>query len=161
MTPTSYTPDPKLDLVLERVIDVPRTLVWEAWTKAEHLKKWFTPAPWTIAACEVDVRPSGLIRVDMRSPDGKVSSDIRGCYLDVVPQERLVWTDALTAGYRPAAKPFITAIITFADHPDGTRVDAHVMHKNEADRAMHDEAGFFDGWGTVLAQLAAIAERGA
>jgi uncharacterized protein YndB with AHSA1/START domain len=160
MTPTSYTPDPKLDLVLERVIDVPRTLVWEAWTKAEHLKKWFTPAPWTIAACEVDVRPSGLIRVDMRSPDGKVSSDIRGCYLDVVPQERLVWTDALTAGYRPAAKPFITAIITFATEGSGTRYKAVVLHSSEAERKRHEEMGFFDGWGTVLDQMVALIKKG-
>jgi uncharacterized protein YndB with AHSA1/START domain len=157
---TPYTPDPKLDLVLERVVDVPRALAWEAWTKPEHLKKWFTPAPWTIAACEVDLRPGGLFRVDMRSPDGRESSDIRGCYLDVVPQERLVWTDALTAGYRPAVKPFITAIVTFATEGNGTRYKAVVLHGSEDDRKRHEEMGFFDGWGTVLDQMVALIKTG-
>ena len=157
---TPPKPDPKLDLVLERVVDVPQALVWEAWTKPEHLKKWFTPAPWTIAACEVDLRPGGLFRVDMRSPDGKESSDIRGCYLDVIPQERLVWTDALTAGYRPSAKPFITAIITFAAAGAGTRYTATVLHNSEAERRRHEDMGFFDGWGTVLDQMVALIKKG-
>ena len=50
-------PDPKLDLVLERVVDVPPHLVWEAWTQPEHLKKWFCPRPWKTIDCEMDLRP--------------------------------------------------------------------------------------------------------
>lgn len=61
-------PDPKLDLVLERVVDVPRELVWKARTTPEHLKKWFTPAPWTTVDCEIDLRPGGIFRTVMRSP---------------------------------------------------------------------------------------------
>jgi uncharacterized protein YndB with AHSA1/START domain len=158
--PLPYNPDPKLDLVLERVVDVPRALAWEAWTKPEHLRKWFTPRPWTIVECEVDLRPGGLFRVDMRSPDGKEKSDIRGCYLDVVPNERLVWTDALTAGYRPAEKPFITAFITFATQGNGTRYKAVVLHNSEAERKRHEEMGFYDGWGTVLDQMVELIKTG-
>ena len=50
---------PGLDLILERVVDVPRELVWRAWTTPEHLMKWFTPVPWKTIACEIDLRPGG------------------------------------------------------------------------------------------------------
>jgi uncharacterized protein YndB with AHSA1/START domain len=111
MPPPVLIPDPKLDLVLERLIDVPRDLVWAAWTKPEHVSKWFTPAPWTVADCEIDLRPGGIFRTVMRSPDGKEFPNI-GCYLEIIPNERLVWTDALLPGYRPSENPFFTAIVT-------------------------------------------------
>jgi len=62
--------NPKLDLVLVRVVDVPRHLVWEAWTKPEHLKVWFCPKPWGVSDCEIDLRPGGVFRTTMLSPDG-------------------------------------------------------------------------------------------
>ena len=65
------TIDPKLDLVLERTIDVPRELVWAAWTQPEHLSQWFTPAPWTVSECGIDLRPGGIFRTVMRSPEGR------------------------------------------------------------------------------------------
>jgi uncharacterized protein YndB with AHSA1/START domain len=90
MTPSRLLkPDPKLDLVLEREVDVPRELVWTAWTKPEHLSKWFTPAPWTVADCEIDLRPGGIFRTVMRSPEGKEFPNI-GCYLEVIPNERII-----------------------------------------------------------------------
>ena len=54
--------DPDLDLVLERVIDVPADLVWKVWTTPEHLVHWFVPKPWTVTACEMDLRPGGVFR---------------------------------------------------------------------------------------------------
>jgi Activator of Hsp90 ATPase homolog 1-like protein len=77
--------------VLERTIDVPRNLVWAAWTKPEHVSKWFTPAPWTVTDCKIE-----------RSREGKEFPNI-GCDLEIIPNERLVWTDALLAGYRLGA----------------------------------------------------------
>lgn len=97
---TRYQPDPKLDLVLERVVDVPRDLVWKAWTEPEHVTKWFAPAPWTTVDCEIDLRPGGIFRSVMRSPDGNEFPNI-GCYLEVVPNEKLVWTDALLPDTAP------------------------------------------------------------
>lgn len=73
--------------------------------------------------------------------------------------ERIVFTNALVGGWRPAEQPFITAIIRLADHPLGTEYSAHVMHKSRADRDQHQELGFDDGWGTVLQQLAELVER--
>jgi uncharacterized protein YndB with AHSA1/START domain len=155
MTPSLVLkPDPRLDLVLERVVDVPRELVWAAWTKPEHLRKWFTPAPWTVADCEINLRPGGTFRTVMRSPEGKEFPNI-GCYLEVVPNERLVWTDALLPGYRPAENPFLTAIITLEPQGKGTRYTAMAIHRDEAARKKHEEMGFHQGWGTALDQLVA------
>ena len=112
--------DPKLDLVFERVVDVPREIVWAAWTKPEHVRVWFCPAPWSVSDCEIDLRPGGIFRTVMRSPEGKDFPNV-GCYLEVVPNERLVWTDALLPGYRPSPTPFFTGVLTLEARGKGTR----------------------------------------
>jgi len=91
----------------------------------------------------------------MQSPDGKEVNDRHCCYLDIVPNERLVWTDALLPGYRPSGEPFITAVISLQPDGRGTRYTATAIHRDEATRNNHEEMGFFDGWGTVADQLAA------
>lgn len=151
-------PDPNLDLVLERVIDVPPHLVWAAWTTPEHVREWFAPKPWTAVDCEIDLRPGGTFRFVMRSPDGQDFPNI-GCYLDVVPEERLVWTDALLPGYRPSTNPFFTAIVTLRPENKGTRYKAIAIHRDEAGRKHHEEMGFYDGWGQVLDQLVEYAKK--
>ena len=153
--------DPGLDLTISRVIAAPRPAVWEAWADRARFEQLWVPAP---AQCRVDameLEPGGGFETRICESDGVFRPHMSGCFLAVDQGERIVFTICLTGGWRPAEQPFITAIVTFADHPDGTKVDAHVMHKNEADRAMLDEAGFFDGWGAVLAQLATLAERNA
>ena len=144
--------DPKLDLVLERVIDVAPDLVWEAWTKPEHLKRWFTPAPWTVADCELDLRPGGIFRTVFRSPEGTDHDNV-GCFLEIVPRRRLVFTDALVAGYRPSEKPFFTCVLTLEPEGDGTRYTAIALHGTEQNRLQHEEMGFYEGWGKTLDQL--------
>lgn len=146
--------DPKLDLVLEREIDVPVELVWKAWTTPEHLREWFVPKPWTITACELDVRPGGVFSTVMRSPDGKEFPNV-GCYLEVTPNERLVFTDALLPGYRPAAKPFFTAVLELARNGAGTKYTAIAIHGDEEARKNHENMGFFEGWSTVVDQMVA------
>lgn len=155
ITTRTENPDPQLDLVLERVVDVPRDLVWKAWTEPEHVMKWFTPAPWTVTDCEIDLRPGGIFRTTMRSPEGTEHPNI-GCFLEVVPNERLVFTDALQPGYRPAAEPFMTAIVTMeAVGENQTRYIARALHRDEENRKRHEEMGFHDGWGKALDQLVA------
>ena len=90
----------------------------------------------------------------MRSPEGKEFPNI-GCYLEVVPNERLVWTDALLPGYRPAENPFMTAIITLESQGKGTRYTAVAIHRDDAGRKKHEEMGFYQGWGKALDQLVA------
>ncbi len=150
--PSIIKPDPKLDLVLERVVDVPRELVWKAWTTPEHLRHWFCPRPWTTTECEIDLRPGGMFRSVMRSPEGQEFPNV-GCYLEVVPNERLIWTDALLPGYRPAPEPFMTAVLTLEPSGKGTRYVATAIHRDEAGRKKHEEMGFQEGWGTVVDQL--------
>lgn len=149
--------DPKLDLMLERVVDVPPRLVWKAWTEPEHLKVWYCPRPWSVSECEMDLRPGGLFRTIMRGPEGQEFPH-EGCFLEVVPQERLVFTDALLAGYRPAAKPFMTAVVTIQAEGSGTRYTAMALHNDEAARLRHEEMGFHVGWGIALDQLVAHAK---
>jgi uncharacterized protein YndB with AHSA1/START domain len=146
--------DSKLDLVLERVIDVPRRLVWEAWTKPEHLKVWFAPRPWNVSECEIDLQPGGGFKTVMRSPDGKEFPNV-GCYLEVVHLERLIWTSVLLPGYRPAPPDELafTAIITMEAHGTGTRYVATALHPSEDTRNKHKAMGFYEGWGKALDQL--------
>lgn len=156
---TVLRPRPNLDLVLERVIDVPRDLVWAAWTKPEHVKVWFTPRPWLTTECEIDLRPGGMFRTVMRGPDGE-EFDNAGCYLEIVPQERLVWTDALLPGWRPAASTTLnfTAVIELESLGQRTRYIATAIHRDEAGRKAHEEMGFHSGWGAALDQLVAHAK---
>jgi uncharacterized protein YndB with AHSA1/START domain len=147
-----WTIDPKLDLVLEREIDVPPALVWKVWTQPEHLKHWFVPKPWSVTDCEIDLRPGGIFRTTMRSPEGQEFPNL-GCYLEIVPQQRLVFTDALLPGFRPSEKPFFTAILSLTPQGSGTRYTAIAIHRDEAGRKQHEEMGFEHGWGTVVTQM--------
>ena len=150
--PVAIQADPNLDLVLERVIDVPRELVWQALTEPEHLKQWFCPKPWRVSECEVDLRPGGMMRTVMQGPDGEVIPGA-GCYLEVIPQERLVWTDALLPGYRPSESPFFTAVLELETVPGGTRYRATAIHRDPESKQKHEEMGFYQGWGTALDQM--------
>jgi len=165
---TAYQPDTRLDLTFERIVDVPKELVWRAWTQPQQLKQWFTPAPWTTIDCEIDLRPGGIFRTVMRSPEGQEFPNV-GCYLEVRENEKLVWTNALTPGFRPAPTPaskgegtvpfFFTASIQLAAQGSGTRYTATVIHADEAGCKKHAEMGFHEGWGKALDQLVALAKK--
>ncbi len=153
--------DSELDLLLERLVPTPRRLVWKAWTEPEPLMAWFCPRPWATVRCEIDLRPGGRFATVMRSPEG---TDVAGagCYLAVEPESRLVWTSALTGGFRPHAQPtgdtdfVFTAALTFTEEAGGTRYRAHAMHATAKARKRHEDMGFHDGWGTALDQLVEV-----
>lgn len=154
----TITPNPELDLVLERTVEVSPRLVWTAWTKPEHVKRWFAPAPFTIEECEIDLRPGGVFRFVMQGPDGTKMPNV-GCYLDIVPNERIVWTDALLPGFRPAENAFFTAAVTFEPiGKNGTRYRAIAIHRDPAGKQQHEQMGFHEGWGQVADQLFAYAK---
>jgi len=150
--------DPERDLVLERVVDVRPELVWRAWTEPEQLKRWFTPRPWETIACEIDLRPGGIFSTTMRSPEGQVMPTDPGCYLEVVPHRKLVFTDALGPGYRPKGEGFMTATILLEPAGTGTRYTAIAQHADPDARKRHEEMGFADGWGSALEQLVELAK---
>jgi uncharacterized protein YndB with AHSA1/START domain len=159
MTSSVIKIDPKLDLVLQRNIDVPVELVWKAWTTPEHLRHWFAPKPWTITACDIDLRPGGALNFTMRSPTGEEYPNSQ-CYLEVAPLERLITTDTLQGGYRPSVKPFFTAVLELARSGNGTRYTAMAIHGDPTARKQHEEMGFHDGWGTVASQMVEYIKAG-
>ncbi len=116
MTTTPATTD--RELVLTRLIDAPREKLYRCWTEPALMKQWFAPKPYETPVVEVDVRPGGANLIVMRGPDGQDMPN-RGIYLEVVPNERLVFTDAFTEAWQPSAKPFMTVILTF--EPQGPR----------------------------------------
>jgi uncharacterized protein YndB with AHSA1/START domain len=158
MTKFDFKFNPSLDLIFERVVDVPPNLVWKAWTTPEHLKQWFTPAPWKTIDAEVDLKPGGIFRTMMQSPDGQNFPNL-GCYLEVVKNEKLVWTDSLLPGFRPSPNSFFTAIILLELHGKGTKYTAIAMHKDEEGKKKHEEMGFAEGWGKALDQLVVLMKR--
>ena len=149
---------PDRDLVLTRLIDAPREKVYRAWTDPSLLRQWFAPLPYTTPVAELDVRPGGANVIVMRSPEGQDLPN-RGVYLEVVPNERLVFTDAYSAAWVPSEKPFMTVILTFEDEGGRTRYTARVRHWTEADRAAHEQMGFHEGWGQCADQLAALVAK--
>ena len=153
--------DPTLDLLLVRTTDAPVERVWEAWTNPEQLKQWWTPAPWKTVEAETDLRPGGIFRTVMLSPEGEKFPNL-GSYLEVIPNERLVWTAALKPGFRPQATSVLgeilfTAVITFEKTATGgTKYTARVMHQTEEHRQKHEDMGFVGGWSAVWDQLVAL-----
>ncbi|HKT08098.1 MAG TPA: SRPBCC domain-containing protein [Gemmatimonadaceae bacterium] len=152
----TVTINPKLDFVLERFIDAPKRLVWEALTKPEHLKEWYMPKPWgSVSKCEMDLRPGGKFSIDIVVGDNEVPN--LGCFLEVVPMERLSWTSMLFPGYRPAVFDDvpITAIMTLETVGTGTRYVFTALHRDEADFEKNKASGWAQGTEIALEQFVA------
>jgi len=146
------------DLVLTRLIDATPDKVFRAWTDPDLLKQWFAPPPYTTPVAELDVRPGGANLIVMRGPDGADMPN-RGVYLEVVKNERVVFTDAYTGAWTPSEKPFMTVILTFANEGAKTRYTARVRHWTVADRQAHEKMGFHEGWGRCADQLEALVAK--
>src|SRR3954462_4162885 len=114
MCGATQTPDADRELVLTRLIDAPREKLFRCWTESELIKQWFAPLPYTTPHAEMDVRPGGSSLIVMRGPDGNEFPN-RGVYLEVVENERLVFTDAYTKAWEPSEKPIMTVVLTFED----------------------------------------------
>jgi uncharacterized protein YndB with AHSA1/START domain len=152
-----FTINPKLDLVLERHVDAPPRLVWEALTTPEHLQEWYMPRAWgRVSRVEMDVRPGGIFSIDIATADGQEFPNL-GCFLDVVPMERLAWTSMLFPGYRPAVFDDIpiTAIVTMESAGTGTRYVFTALHRDEADFEKNKASGWQQGTEIALDQLVA------
>jgi uncharacterized protein YndB with AHSA1/START domain len=150
-------PESDRELVLARIIDAPREKVFRCWTDPELMVQWFTPAPWKTVSAEMDLRPGGKSLVVMQSPEGQDFPN-PGVVLEVIPNEKLVFTDAYTEGWRPSENPFFTAVLTFEDAGDGkTRYIARARHWTDENRKRHEEMGFHTGWGICADQLEALA----
>ena len=147
------------DLTLSRIVRAPRADVWRTWSDPEHFVKWWAPAPVVTTLKKFELRSGGAFHTIMKLPDGSDMDGGEGCFLEVVPEQRIVFTDALSGGWRPNESAFFSAVITMEDHPDGTSYTAVALHKNDADRRKHEEMGFYDGWGQCIGQLETLARQ--
>jgi uncharacterized protein YndB with AHSA1/START domain len=139
----------KLELVLTRVFDAPRHMVFEAWTKAEHVSRWFAPRPLTIPSCEVDFRPGGTFRFVMRMPDG-TEYPFDGAFREIVAPERIVFTGAIHDGNKTVTT------ITLAEHDGKTTLTMRQTYTFESEATR----GAKQGWTMTLDQLAEHLAKG-
>lgn len=146
------------ELVILRYVEAPPEKLYRAWTQPDLLKQWFAPLPYTTPVADLDVRPGGSSLIIMRGPDG---TDLPnpGVYLEVVPNQKLVLTDAYTRAWEPSSKPFLTILLTFEDLGGRTRYTARALHWTVGDREMHEKMGFYPGWSQCADQLEALVAR--
>lgn len=148
---------PNLELALSRVVEVPRAMLFRAWVT--RLSEWWGPHGMTTPFCEMDLRAGGVFRTIMRAPDG-TEYPTRGVFLEVVENERIVFTDAFGPGWVPSAEIFFAAITTFETMPDGrTKLTARALHWTAESRDRHEKMGFYQGWGESLDRLVALATK--
>lgn len=155
ITKIDVKPESDRELVLRFLIDAPAAQVYRAWTDPKLMVQWFTPKPWSTVRVENDVRAGGSSLVVMRSPEGQEFPNA-GIYLEVVPNKKLVFTDAFTKAWQPSQKPFMVGELTFEDQGGKTLYTARVRHWTTADREQHEKMGFFDGWTKATEQLVAL-----
>src|ERR1700686_311857 len=110
-------------LVIERVFDAPRTLVFKAWTEPEYMSKWFGPRGFKSTVLKHDLRPGGEYRIHMLGPDGDHWS--QGIYREVVPPERLVMVGGWGDAQGNFTRPQTTMTLTFEDHGGKTKLTLH------------------------------------
>ena len=145
------------ELVLTRLIDAPREKLWRCWTEPKLMVQWFTPPPWKTIHAETDVRPGGLSYIVMKGPEGQEMPN-RGIYLEVIPNQKLVFTDAYTSAWQPSEKPFFTGVLTFETQGGQTLYTARALHWTQEDCEAHEKMGFHQGWGIATDQMAALAK---
>lgn len=151
----------KSELTISRHIAAPPSAVWDAWRDPAKLAQWWIPAPIACRVDKLDLKPGGGFVTRMREEGAAdFQPHVDGCFLEAIPNERLVFTTVLTEGWQPA-EPWLalTAILSFEAKDGGTLYSARVPHKTPEDSAKHEEMGFYEGWGTAIGQLAAMLEK--
>jgi uncharacterized protein YndB with AHSA1/START domain len=149
--------DSERELSITRLLDAPCEAIYRCWTEPELVKQWFAPKPWTVSETQLEVRPGGKNNVTMRSPEGQ-EMPTKGIYLDVIPNRKLVFTDAFDDGEAPKdGPPFMLAIVTFEDEDGKTRYTARARHWSKEAKVQHEQMGFHTGWNQCADQLEALA----
>ena len=150
--------DPQLDLALKVQVPLTPEQLFEGWTQPDVLMKWFCPRPWKVVACQIDLRPGGVFRNTMQSPEGENMPENQGCYLVMNPPHRLVWTNLMGADFRPNPAALMgfgfVCDLRFDALPEGGSMFHAVLKHSDADgRTRHEQMGFEPGWRAALAQL--------
>jgi len=136
------------ELVITRVIDAPRALVFKAWTQPEQVARWWGPKGFTTISCAMDIRPGGAYRICMRSPGG-VDYWKQGAYREIVPPERIVFTFAWEDADGKPGHELLTTV-TLAEQDGKTKLTLHQVGFATAERR-DDHRG---GWTSCLERFA-------
>ncbi len=151
----NITINPRTDFVIERSIDAPVELVWEALTNPKHFRNWYMPKGWgRVTRAEIELCPGGTISIDIATLDGQEFPNL-GCILEVIPMKRLVWTSMLFPGYRPAVFDDvpITAIMEMESVGSGSRYVFTALHRDESDFRKNKESGWQNGTEIAVEQF--------
>src|ERR1035437_9662848 len=140
------------ELLLTRICEAPREIVFQAWTTPEPLKRWWGPKGFTNAVCEIDPRPGGAIRIHMRAPDGTVYP-MTGVYREIVPPERLAF---VSSALDEKGKPLFEVLITvgFAARGGKTELTLRARVVMGTPGGKRTPAGMDQGWSQTLGRLA-------
>jgi uncharacterized protein YndB with AHSA1/START domain len=149
--------NPETDLELEKVIAASPANVWRCLTEPALIEQWFCPKPWQAHDVVLEPRPGGAFHTPMRGPNGEAMDEGPGCILVVEPERMFAFTDAMAPGFHPTGSGFMTGVYMLAPTEAGTKVTARSLHANVDARTQHAEMGFFEGWGTAIDQLEALA----
>jgi uncharacterized protein YndB with AHSA1/START domain len=147
VTGTSIKPEP---LVISRVFHAPRKLVFQAWSSAEHMKRWFSPEGYSVPEAEVDFRPGGVCAICMRSPDGHDFWS-RGEYVEISPPDRLVFTTGISV--ENSQKFTAHTTVTFEDAGPLTRRTVRQAYEVFDESFLFAVKGAPEGWRTTLDKL--------
>lgn len=149
------------ELRLERLLEAPRGNVWRCWTEPRLLEQWFRPQSWTTEVRILEPRPGGASHIVMRGPNGEESDGV-AVFLEAIPEQRLVFTNAFTPGWIPAGQPpaivpFMTTVVELSDAGEETRYLLRALHWTDDARKRHEEMGFHEGWAQTAGQLETLA----
>lgn len=139
---------PAFELVLSRTIDAPRTRVFEAWAKPEHIRHWFAPKPYTLSVEKLDFRTGGSFRMAMHAPDGTTHA-FSGSYKEVVPPEKIVWTGEFLDG--PPEQ--IHTEVIFTEQGNKTKINVRQTFSVVTPQTEPATKGAKQGWTMTLDQL--------
>lgn len=140
------------EVIITRVFDAPARLLFAAWSKPEHVRKWFGPKGWPITLYEIDVRKGGRFRFAMTGPDGEQNTPFGGTYLEIVPDRRIVYDNAFET---PGAEKMIVTV-SFDEKGGKTTLTIHTLFASVAMKDEHVGGGFVQGTGSALDQLADV-----
>jgi uncharacterized protein YndB with AHSA1/START domain len=137
------------EIVITRVFNAPRDLVFKVWTDPKHITQWWGPKGFTTTVSEMDFRPGGAWRYIMHGPDG-TEYPVKGIFREIVPPERIVTSDEFDEGFEQIVKVDLpkgmTVATLFEDLGDKTRLTLRIMHSTAEDRRKHEEMGVIGGW---------------
>jgi uncharacterized protein YndB with AHSA1/START domain len=144
------------ELLFTRIFGAPRSLVFKVWTDPRHMERWWGPRGFTNPVCELDVRPGGLIRIDMRGPNGTIYP-MKGVFHEIVEPERLVFTSTAMEDEHGKPQLEILNTITFEDFNGITKLTLHAVLVTK-DFKMTPQvaaalAGMEQGWSESLYRL--------